>query len=64
MFHKIVILSLGIFALTGCDAQKKSRINTKLLKCPQVQKTTSSDHQKDGVIYLTEGENKFYENTR
>ncbi|MDQ1855036.1 hypothetical protein [Chryseobacterium sp. WLY505] len=59
MFHKIVILSLGIFALTGCDAQKKSRINTKATEMSTGTKTTSSDHQKDGVIYLTEGENKF-----
>lgn len=59
MFHKIVILSLGIFALTGCDAQKKSRINTKATDMSTGTKTASSNNQKDGVIYLTEGENKF-----
>lgn len=59
MFHKIVILSLGIFALTGCDAQKKSKINTKAAEMPAGTKITSTDNQKDGVIYLNEGENKF-----
>lgn len=59
MFHKIIILSLGIFALTGCDAQKKSKINTKTTEMPAGTKTTSTNSQKDGVIYLNEGENKF-----
>nr|UVT38146.1 hypothetical protein CEMC19_00029 [uncultured bacterium] len=59
MFHKVIILSLGIFALTGCDAQKKSRINTKAAEMSTGIKSTSPDNQKDGFIYLSEGENKF-----
>lgn len=59
MFHKVIILSLGIFALTGCDAQKKSKINTKTTEMSAGTKTTSTNNQKDGVIYLNEGENKF-----
>ena len=59
MFHKVIILSLGIFALTGCDAQKKSKINTKTTEMSAGTKTTSANSQKDGVIYLNEGENKF-----
>ncbi|MDR6464419.1 hypothetical protein [Chryseobacterium sediminis] len=59
MFHKVIILSLGIFALTGCDAQKKSKINTKATEMPSGTKITSTDNQKDGVLYLSEGENKF-----
>ncbi|MCE4066918.1 hypothetical protein LXM63_17595 [Chryseobacterium gleum] len=59
MFHKIVLLSLGIFALTGCDAQKKSKINTKATEMPAGTKSTSANNQQDGVIYLSEGENKF-----
>lgn len=59
MFHKVIILSLGIFALTGCDAQKKSKINTKATEMPAGTKITSTDNQKDGVLYLSEGENKF-----
>lgn len=59
MFHKVIILSLGIFALTGCDAQKKSRINTKSPEMSTGTKSTSPDNQKDGIIYLSEGENKF-----
>ncbi|MBP1167839.1 MULTISPECIES: hypothetical protein [unclassified Chryseobacterium] len=59
MFHKIVILSLGIFALTGCDAQKKAKTNPKATEMPAGTKTTSTNNQKDGVIYLSEGENKF-----
>ncbi|WP_343659272.1 hypothetical protein [Chryseobacterium sp.] len=59
MFHKIVLLSLGIFALTGCDAQKKSKINTKATEMPAGTKSTSANNQQDGIIYLNEGENKF-----
>ncbi|PWW25609.1 MULTISPECIES: hypothetical protein [unclassified Chryseobacterium] len=59
MFHKAIILSLGIFALTGCDAQKKSRINTKAPEMSAGTKSTNPDNQKDGIIYLSEGENKF-----
>ncbi|WP_347217698.1 hypothetical protein [Chryseobacterium sp.] len=49
MFHKAILFSLGIFALTGCDAQKKAQMTT----------TTTSNDQKNGMIYLSEGENKF-----
>jgi hypothetical protein len=59
MFHKVIILSLGIFALTGCDAQKKSRINTKASEIKTNPKAMNSNDQKDGVLYLSEGENKF-----
>ncbi|MDR3022427.1 hypothetical protein [Chryseobacterium sp.] len=59
MFHKVIILSLGIFALTGCDAQKKSRINTKASEMQTNPKAMNSNDQKDGVLYLSEGENKF-----
>jgi hypothetical protein len=59
MFHKVIILSLGIFALTGCDAQKKSRINTKASEIQTNPKAMNSNDQKDGVLYLSEGENKF-----
>ncbi|TZF99518.1 hypothetical protein FW781_06210 (plasmid) [Chryseobacterium panacisoli] len=58
MFHKVIILSLGIFALTGCDAQKKSKISTKTTEMPAGTKTTSANNQ-NGIIYLNEGENKF-----
>ena len=59
MFHKVIILSLGIFALTGCDAQKKSKMNTKATEMPASTKTTNTGNQQDGILYLSEGENKF-----
>lgn len=59
MFHKVIILSLGIFALTGCDAQKKSKINTKASEIQTNTKAMNSNDQKDGILYLNEGENKF-----
>lgn len=55
MFHKAIILSLGIFALTGCDAQKKTKPTQKT---SEMTTNTTSD-QKNGMIYLAEGENKF-----
>ncbi|MDR6489280.1 hypothetical protein J2799_003819 [Chryseobacterium vietnamense] len=59
MFHKVIILSLGIFALTGCDAQKKSRTTTKATEMSTGTKSAGTNNHKDGVIYLSEGENKF-----
>ncbi|WP_160139393.1 hypothetical protein [Chryseobacterium sp. c4a] len=56
MFHKAVIFSLGIFALTGCDAQKKAKTDSKT---PPMTTSTTSNNQKNGIIYLSEGENKF-----
>lgn len=62
MFHKAIILSLGIFALEGCNAQKKDK--TAVVKTSEKQpsaKTTSSGDQQQGIIYFNEGENKFLE---
>jgi hypothetical protein len=59
MFHKVIILSLGIFALTGCDAQKKSKAATKASQVQTNPKAMNSNDQKDGIVYLSEGENKF-----
>lgn len=56
MFHKAIIFSLGIFALTGCDAQKKAKADSKPT---QMTTNTTSNDQKNGIIYLSEGENKF-----
>lgn len=53
MFHKIILLSLGIFALTGCDAQKKAKTTSK------PSEMTTPTTEKNGMIYLSEGENKF-----
>ncbi|AZA77419.1 hypothetical protein EG347_07795 [Chryseobacterium sp. G0186] len=55
MFHKAIILSLGIFALTGCDAQKKGKTTQKTSEMT----TNTTTDQKNGMIYLAEGENKF-----
>ncbi|PWN70629.1 hypothetical protein C1631_011775 [Chryseobacterium phosphatilyticum] len=59
MFHKIFVLSLGIFALTGCDAQKKIKTDKQTPPIMTDTKATKSDGQKEGIIYFTEGENKF-----
>ncbi|WP_419494073.1 hypothetical protein [Chryseobacterium bernardetii] len=56
MLHKIILFSLGIFALTGCDAQKKAKAD---LKTTEMATNTKSDEQKNDLIYLSEGENKF-----
>lgn len=57
MFHKALIFSLGIFALTGCDAQKKAKTPSKTSE--MTTNSTKPDEQKNEVIYLSEGENKF-----
>ncbi|WP_284465037.1 hypothetical protein [Chryseobacterium sp.] len=55
MFHKAIILSLGIFVLTGCDAQKKAKATPKTSEMT----TNTTPDQKNGIVYLNEGENKF-----
>lgn len=57
MLHKALLFSLGIFALTGCEAQKKTKTETKTPE--MTAHTQSSDEQKNDLIYLSEGENKF-----
>ncbi len=59
MYHKAIILSLGIFALTGCDAQKKSKASSNASQVQTNPKVIPSTTEKDGVLYLSEGENKF-----
>lgn len=63
MFHKTIIfsLSLGLFALAGCNAQKKEKVATKPSGMQPATKATSSGDQKEGIIYFNEGENKFLE---
>ncbi|MCJ7935087.1 MAG: hypothetical protein MUW56_16060 [Chryseobacterium sp.] len=59
MFHKALILSLGILALTGCDAQKKTKTETKASEMSSNTKSTNASDQKGDIIYFSEGENKF-----
>ncbi len=61
MFHKAIILTLGIFALAGCNAQKKDKTAVKTSEIQPSVKTTSSGDQQQGIIYFSEGENKFLE---
>ncbi|MBP2616500.1 hypothetical protein [Chryseobacterium jejuense] len=56
MLHKAILFSLGVFALTGCDAQKKAKADSK---APEMTTNTKPDEQKNDLIYLSEGENKF-----
>ncbi|REC49406.1 hypothetical protein [Chryseobacterium pennipullorum] len=57
MFHKAVLLSLGIFALTGCDAQKKAKSDTKTSEMSST--NTKASDQNGHIIYFSEGENRF-----
>ena len=58
MFHKAIILSLGMLTLAGCNAQKKA-------KTPEVKAGTTAGTkstkvpEKEGIIYFNQGENKF-----
>lgn len=56
MFHKALIFSLGILALTGCDAQKKTKTETKT---SEMSSNTKTPDQKGDIMYFNEGENKF-----
>ncbi|BAP32779.1 uncharacterized protein CHSO_3742 [Chryseobacterium sp. StRB126] len=56
MLHKAILFSLGVFALTGCDAQKKTKADSK---APEMTTNIKPDEQKNDLIYLNEGENKF-----
>lgn len=56
MFHKAILFSLGIFALTGCDAQKKAKADSKTT---EMTTNTKANDQKGDLIYLDEGENQF-----
>ncbi len=53
MFHKIFILSLGIFALTGCDAQKKMKNDPKKpMRCPiQKQRNRMIKKRRHHLLY-------------
>lgn len=57
MLHKVLLFSLGIFALTGCEAQKKAKADSKSTEMTAA--NTKSDEQKNDIVYLNEGENKF-----
>lgn len=59
MFHKVILLTLGMSVLAGCNARKKDKVPVKTTE------TNSSDHSetlskdRKAMIYLNEGENKF-----
>ncbi|MBV8325740.1 hypothetical protein [Chryseobacterium sp.] len=59
MFHKALIFSLGILALTGCDAQKKIKTETKTSEMSTSTASTKASDQKGDIIYFTQGQNKF-----
>ncbi|WP_449401264.1 hypothetical protein [Chryseobacterium wanjuense] len=54
MFHKTIILSLGLMFLINCNAQKETKTTTKV----NVDETGVSNKEGE-IIYFNEGENKF-----
>jgi hypothetical protein len=59
MFHKAIILSLGLLTLAGCNAQKKTKAPGSTAGTPSPMNETKNSAQKGGVIYFNQGENKF-----
>ena len=57
MLYKTILFSLGMLALTNCNAQKENKLSTK---SPGTTSTKEKPMNKDGnIIYFNEGENKF-----
>lgn len=59
MFHKALILTLGMLALAGCNAQKNDRTPSKTTATAMTDPSGSQPKNQKGVVYLNEGENKF-----
>ncbi|MCT2561639.1 hypothetical protein [Chryseobacterium herbae] len=59
MFHKAIIFSLGMLTLAGCNAQKKTKTPDSTSGTTANTSGPKSSVQKEGVIYLNQGENKF-----
>ncbi|MGG5208351.1 hypothetical protein ACQWU4_05335 [Chryseobacterium sp. MIQD13] len=59
MFHKAIILSLGLLTLAGCNAQKKAKAPKSTGEKVSNTKGTKSSAQNGGIIYFNPGENKF-----
>jgi len=59
MFHKAIILSLGLLTLAGCNAQKKTKTPGSTAGTPSNASGAKSGVQKEGIIYFNQGENKF-----
>lgn len=59
MFHKAIIISMGMLTLAGCNAQKKTKTPDTKAGTTASTQGTKSPVQKGGIIYLTQGENKF-----
>lgn len=57
MFHKTIILSLGLLVLINCNAQKEPKTAEKTWTATETPKTQPMKGEK--VIYFNEGENKF-----
>ncbi|MDR6920610.1 MULTISPECIES: hypothetical protein [Chryseobacterium] len=59
MFQKAIILTLGMLALAGCNAQKKDKIPPKTTETKMSDPSGTQPKEQKGIVYLNEGENKF-----
>lgn len=60
MFHKAIILSVGMLTLAGCNAQKKTKTTeSDSGEIVSNTKGTKNPVQKDGIVYFNQGENKY-----
>lgn len=59
MFHQAIIFSLGLLTLAGCNAQKKTKTPEQTTGRTTNMKENKSSEQKEGIVYFSQGENKF-----
>jgi len=59
MFHKTILLSLGLLTLAGCNAQKKTKASESTSVANSHMTQTKNPKQEGGIIYFNQGENKF-----
>lgn len=59
MFHKTILLSLGLLTLAGCNAQKKKKMPDSTKETTTGTNGTKPSVQKGDILYFNQGENKF-----
>ncbi|MBK1897474.1 hypothetical protein [Chryseobacterium paridis] len=57
MLYKTILFSVGMLALTNCNAQKETRSSTQSTGTASTKEKTMN--KEGNIIYFTEGENKF-----
>jgi hypothetical protein len=59
MFHKTILLSLGLLTLAGCNAQKKTKAPESTSGTAPHMTEIKNSQQKGGIIYFNQDENRF-----